>query len=696
MSKIFIINKLQSNTMKRLSALWSLLFCVAALVGCGGDNGEVDQPTPPPSEKPVLDLKEVETTFNSVTVEISSNVPAEYGLCIVREGYDAPHIDEWFLQNHGDVDGKKSVTLENLEDNTTYLVYAALRSKADGALSVPKSIKITTPDDGVTNPITVLNTTQTSITFNINLEGYYAFVVVTEAEAVKYGGLEKYLTQFAYRGQGPFTYEWIEGASYEGKEITLTPDMEYHILAASCDSVKNISGEIFSATCRTLPIPKADVNVTTEFSELTPTSVKIKTTPDANVSRYYIYVATTEWTEQIIAGYGETMLADLIVRHHSNMGIEPYTQTNEMLCSDLKASTDYFCLVLAMDNKDAQVLFKNKFTTLNPTEGAPVVEATITAPEQNSHNSLNINIKSELAAHVKYVFRPTADINTKRANNEDDTFIVNNYGTELSAEDVAKVASTGLTMPQTELWYNTEYTLIVSVKSREYVETVTTVKFNTSKRPVPARVESNLFTSLLGDWEVSYTYLDGYGDTATISGKIVTIAQGVDATSEQDYREQNQLVILGWPFQQDDFIEGGTYFTPEELMAANSYWKDFPSLVYRDYGPKIFLQIGEGDVITIPTSREGYLYNDVPNGLTGAVPMEQTIQLNFFGGNYEYLSSAPATFPVTLTDKDTLVIKAYNDTTGEFGGITYRPAVLRNGTELRCVADSDIVLKRVK
>ena len=51
------------------------------------------------------------------------------------------------------------------------------------------------------------------------------------------------------------------------------------------------------------------------------------------------------------------------------------------------------------------------------------------------------------------------------------------------------------------------------------------------------------------------------------------------------------------------------YYSPSDLKESDATWRDNPILALRDYGPKIFLEIGEGDVITIPTSRGEYLYN---------------------------------------------------------------------------------------
>jgi hypothetical protein len=68
--------------------------------------------------------------------------------------------------------------------------------------------------------------------------------------------------------------------------------------------------------------------------------------------------------------------------------------------------------------------------------------------------------------------------------------------------------------------------------------------------------------------------------------------------------------------------------------------------------------------------------------------------LNFYGCDYQNEWTAPATFPVTLSDDgNTLTIGAYK-AGEEFGYGTYRPSVFLNDYQLKACATSDIVLTR--
>ena len=127
------------------------------------------------------------------------------------------------------------------------------------------------------------------------------------------------------------------------------------------------------------------------------------------------------------------------------------------------------------------------------------------------------------------------------------------------------------------------------------------------------------------------------------------------------------------------------YYSPADLKGASSYWANNPMLALRDFGPKVFLEIGEGGVVTMPSSRGEYFYNWASDGT-----------FYFFGADIQNGFTAPATFPVTVSaDGNTITIGACQSGE-EFGYGIYRPAVFRYGTEPWALATTDIVLKRVK
>ncbi|MBR5133265.1 MAG: hypothetical protein IKV29_04085 [Alistipes sp.] len=678
--------------MRKLHFLWALLCSALLVVGC-----TPDEPTPEPepgtgtggnenTEKPEITLTQTEVTFDSFTFEVTTTVDGTLGYAVVAEGYDTPKIDELYSLNSAEVKQKATITITDLNDNTNYTVYAVLR--AGEAQSAPKTLKFTTPDDGVDNPIVIHSTTYDTISFSINIAGSYVFQCI-DAAYLEYNNLtpEEYIsmTGIGITSKGEITVDWVNGGTYGSYNMNVREDSEYYVIAAIADG-QTVVGDIFYKTTRTPKRPVSTAGLTTELTDITATSVNIKTTPDSSVVDYYILVRDKAWSDSIIAGYGESMLATLVA--YPSAGSWNLTGANEAVWSGLEPNTEYICHILVNDNKGAQALSLVPFTTTEANQAAPTVEASLTAAAENGYCTLNLNLYSAEAATVRYAFNTKADVDDVRNTyGYSDSEIADKYGMELSAEQVAAIRTTGLTLKQEDLFPEVEYVAIISVKNAEKTETLKVTSATTPAKPVPARVESNLFTSLLGEWKVSYSLIQFNGKEVKISNAKVTIAQGADDASADYYRSHNRLVIQGWPFnvEADGTHAPMPYYSPADLKDASSYWANNPMLALRDFGPKVFLEIGEGDVVTMPSSRGEYFYNWASDGT-----------FYFFGADIQNGFTAPASFPVTVSaDGNTITIGACQSG-AEFGYGIYRPAVFRYGTEAWALATSDIVLKRVK
>ena len=673
--------------MRKSLFLWTLIASVICAVGCQkGPDGP--DPKPNPGTKPEISLTAGEVTYNSFTFEVSTNVAGDLGFAVVAEGAKNPTIDEIFSRNTKSVESSATITVEGLNDNTTYTLFAILRATNGGTLSEPQKISFTTPDDGVDNPITIDNVGYNNATFTINLPGKLLFQCIDKASLEYYGQSPEDYIQTAGIGipdDGPLTVEWIDGSNYGNYEMRMREDSEYYVIAANCDSSNNITGEIFTQEFKTLRKPVSEAGITTNFMEIGSTSVTIMTEPDSTVSEYYVYVRDKVWSDGIVSGYGESMLQTLV--KNPSAGSWHLTDDNYDTWGGLTPETTYYCHIVVIDNKGAEALTRIEFTTTSKQLAAPTVELSVTEDNVNPHNTLYLNIRSDIAASVKVVFRPTADVHEKRVEGFEDQYIVNNFGTEVSAVDIDAINNTGLSIKMEDLWPEVEYTAMVVVKNAEHTETFKATTYSTPKQAAAPRVESSLFTSLLGEWEMTYTLIQENGITATISD-VVTIAQGVDAKTEADYRDQNRLVILGFPFivSAQGVYSALPVYSPADLLDARAnYYAKGKNLIYRDYGPKIVIEIAEGDVLTIPSSKGEYLYN-----------WDAVGYLNFFGCDYDNQFTAPATFPVTISDGgDTLTIGACH-AGEEFGYGIYRPAVFLNEYQLKACATTDIVLKRVK
>ena len=677
--------------MRKLNYLWALLASALIVVGCNPDTTEPEpkpEPgpdNPTPTEKPEITLSQTEVTFDTFTFEITTTVAGELGYAVVAEGYDSPKIDELYALNSAEVNDKLTITVSDLNDNTNYTLIAVLR--AGNQQSAPKTLKFTTPDDGVANPIVIHSATYDTISFSINIAGSYVFQCIDKAY-LEYNNLtpEEYIsmTGIGISSKGEITVDWVNGGTYGSYNMNVREDSDYYVIAAIAEG-QTVVGDIFYKTTHTPKRPTSTAGLTTELTDITSTSVNIKTTPDSSVVDYYIYVRDKAWSDSIIDSYGESMLATLVSYPSSGSWI--LTGANEEVWSGLEPNTEYVCHILVNDNKGAQSLSLVPFTTLEANQAAPTVEASLTAAAENGYCTLNLNLYSAEASSVKYAFNTKADVDAERKNGLSDSQIAEMYGMSLSAEQVASIRTTGLTLKQEDLFPEVEYVAIISVKNAEKTETLKVTSATTPAKPLPARVDSELFTSLLGEWEVSYSLVQFNNVEVNIYNAKVTIAQGADNASADYYRSHNRLVIQGWPFnvEADGTHSAMPYYSPADLKDANSYWANNPQLALRDYGPKVFLEIGEGGVVTMPSSRGEYFYNWASDGT-----------FYFFGADLQNEFTAPASFPVTVSaDGNTITIGACHSGE-EFGYGIYRPAVFRYGTEPWALATSDIVLKRVK
>ena len=676
--------------MRKLYLFLTLFAGLALAVGCENNPQNGDKPQPPtPGTTPQITLEQTALDYNSFTFTVTTTVEGELGYAVVAEGNSTPKIDELFALNSTEVKDTATITVSDINDNTAYTLVAILRAKEDGTLSEPAKLQFTTPDDGVESPIIIEEVTYSSVTFTINIAGDYLFQCIDKAYLELNGQTpESYINTMGIGipEKGVQTYEWVDGSTYGSWDMHLREDSEYYVIAAISDGKQNVTGDIFVKPFRTPKRPVSEAGMTIELKDIDSTSVTVSTTPDASVAEYYVWVDSQAKVDYYIqAGGGESILTSLI--KNSLSGSWHLTAANEGVWGGLTPETDYLCMVYLLDNKGNELMQKVEFRTSSKQLGEPQGEVSVTPASENPHKTLNVNIFSEDAAYVKVAFNTAADIQEQRNDDRTDSDIARLYGFELNAEQVEAVRTTGFSLIHEELWPDTEYIAVVSIKNAEQTETIICASGNTPKKALPARVESDLFETLQGEWLVSYDLVQVNGMNVSITDAKVTIAAGADDKSAKEYRDYNRLVVLGWPFDvtSQGVLKEIPYYSPADLLDSSSYWRNYESLAYRDYGPKVFFEIGEGDVITMPSERNHYLYNWASDGYV----------LYFYGADYNSKQSAPATFPVTVSeDGNTLTIGAHHSG-AEFSYGVYRPSVFRNN-EMWAVATSDIVLKRVK
>ena len=328
--------------MRKLNYFLALLSSALLVVGCTSNPAE-PEPTPPgpedptPTERPEITLNQIEVSFDSFTFEVTTTVAGELGYAVVAEGYNAPKIDELYSLNSANVEDKLSITISDLNDNTNYTLYAVLR--AGDQQSAPKTLKFTTPDDGKVNPVVIHSATYDTISFSINIDGSYVFQCIDKAY-LEYNNQtpEEYIsvTGIGIPSKGAITVDWVNGNMYGNYNMNVREDSDYYVIAAIANG-QEVVGDIYYETIHTPKRPVSTAGLTTELTDITSTSVKIKTTPDSSVTDYYILVRDKAWSDNIVAQQGESMLARLVT--YPSAGSWQLTGTNEAVWGGLNPNT---------------------------------------------------------------------------------------------------------------------------------------------------------------------------------------------------------------------------------------------------------------------------------------------------------------------------------------------------------------------
>lgn len=644
-----------------------------------------------PEQVPQILLSAVQSDATSISFTITTDVADKYGY-IVRKAEDAqaPSVDEIFAGETGEIKKSGTYTVTSLDPETEYEVYASVSN--GNMRSTIAYITMTTTSEGTVSDgiIEIVDVDIRSFTFTITPTNHgenFLFLPVEKA-LLKMSGVseEEYLSTYGIRGTGENTYSWWDGdMTPDGAStISVIPDTDYVILAAMCDETgETIISEVNRAELKTLPNAVSDVEVAITLKDITSTSVRVLGEPQSEVSDYYVYVRDQKWFDDILEEYGESMLIELIKYPSAGSKYFEEPVDCDFIWDKLYVDTDYYVAVVASDKNGAESVRLHEFRTLSSSGEKPHLDISLTSSSSDPAESLIMNIECDNAYQVRYVVMATGDIDWLcEEEDKSHTDIINEIGIDLTPEEVDVVRNSGgLDITVSDLWRDTEYTAIVAARTPEREEINVVKSAETMPYTALPVVESSLFTDLVGEWKLSYT-AETYSETFTVENVIVSIRQGVDAATEKEYRDLNRLVVTGYQFLPNYASEPAEFSDPASLMDYSPFWSENPSLAYRDYGPKFFLEIAAGDMVTVPTSLGNYLMN-----FDGS-------PILMLGCDFDNLYTAPAAFPVEISaDKNTILIKEYQ-AGPEFDYGNYRPGVFHQGS-LVSVASSDIRLTRV-
>jgi hypothetical protein len=266
---------------------------------------------------------------------------------------------------------------------------------------------------------------------------------------------------------------------------------------------------------------------------------------------------------------------------------------------------------------------------------------------------------------------------------------------------------------------------------RDITECPAVADCTTPYRDYKPYVKSDLFETLTGDWTATATLSDktvhksriklSNGITegihypselpdsvyniykevadyekAEVDGMFEEFKTQADIYNKNRIEYQNSILMEGW-IDKDKYGRLD-YYTPWDLFISREYSGVDVKSMFSDFGPKIYLEVSEGDKLSI--SGDMYYmppvsYTSIPYYLAGYCPDRTSAEGNVvFYNIYETETYTPLTFPVELSaDGNTLTIKAWKDSEG----ITWYPNLVGSditGYVIDAMVVSDIVLTR--
>ncbi len=464
----------------------------------------------------------------------------------------------------------------------------------------------------------------------------------------------------------------------------------------------------------------AKVNI--EVADITPVNATVIFTPEEGVEQYAYGIfddASLNVMRELCDGREEFFqwaITSYFGAYTFGTGVS--AGVTEIVLDDLFKSvpsdSDIHVLVTAMGKSDASVQSFNKFTFHTSQKVMEAPEIVVTALEDESSPFLAaFNIKcttynDPTRGPVKKCYYGA---NYKKdfilaANKSGSSYSYLAESQPFDAEEIALINSAegytikipsidGETTRLAVIGYNIENTPN-NFNYRDITECPAVADCTTPYRDYKPYVASSLFEELKGDWTASAKLSDNstYVSKISISGGIAEnlhypaeLPDSVYAIykEESDFERnevdgmfdefkyqaelynknrleyQNSLLMEGW--LDKDTYNRLDYFTPWDLFISREYSGVDVKSMFSDFGPKNYLEISEGDVLSM-TGDMYYMppvsYTTIPYYLAGYCPNRSAADGNLlFYEKYTNDEYVPLTFPVELSaDKNTLTIKA--------------------------------------
>lgn len=702
---------------------FALALTGVGFTGCSDD--KTDEPVPPPVVDPSFEVKLGTVGINDAEITLTTAAVPEYAYIVAEADAQAPSATTIYATGKVEslTDGENKLNITGLEAATQYTVYFAY--KVEDQFADVVDLDFTTTN--YTELFTITDRGPDYISFHIEVDAdtYYKISMndwmTAKSMSEQFGTSDFDFIRSGVLFKGPQTITFKNGEPIypddpdaEGYNWNVMAGQCFRLIIAECDETGTDYGSVefdelgdpiinWYGFQQTEKVNAGDAipsqyKVAVEIERLTTRSVEIFVNPDEEIAGYGCLFGTKPEIDSYIEEVGLAGVYAMALGENSTLaGVEPAKYSwDKILLEGIEYS---FITVGIEEDITRQTVDRMDFTPKSATMPAPQVVVThIDNPEgENSAFQTWFNVKATNAdaASAVYAFNTAAE--WKGLFKEGATYldVLDQYGNDMGEAAVTMINSAeGLNIAfDTE--EETAFVLAVGLYNSEETMGEGHCEVTTPSDTPDAPVSSSLFTELLGDW--TGTVSDNNGKVYTFK---VTIANEVEAgpttlpenvydlypnfTREEvdtffaeykegvtetnaKYKGKNRLVCRG--LQVDpyaSYYERMDYLSPWDLFIHPNYDNSSTKEVFRDYGPKWFLQIAEGDVVTVPTDRIR-----IPILCNWADPMY--LMAYESSGSYNVKIFTPD-FPVTVSaDKQTLTVGPFVD-----GEKTYYPSVSFN------------------
>jgi hypothetical protein len=345
------------------------------------------------------------------------------------------------------------------------------------------------------------------------------------------------------------------------------------------------------------PTPTTTITIDVDESRLTAYQVVYSIYPDDKDAYFYCEVMSKARFET--ADLNEVKAEfDSALRNYAQMTDASYEEVCEQMLfkgdqldflsnAGYRENTDFVIFAFYWDEIEVvEEYFTTEFRT--PAHVDSTESVAISIDDVDPYEMTVTCTPSAGVAEYYYYFAETSKVEAMLTELED-----KNAYMSYQAMNVSIKYSGSQTLSQKGLKPETSYTALVMLIDNSGNRAQVSAEHTTAAVQQNARVESELFETLLGEWTGVQTVTDGYAEPIE-NEFTVNIVASVDDV-DYDYRANNQLVALvdGWC--------SVDYYSVTDLV---EYEIENPEL---KWGPKWVLDIAEGDVVTI----DGYARHSV-------------------------------------------------------------------------------------